>query len=162
MFGLSDSGVGARGKALYRAAVRKHYAENSPESAEGRGEERLLHYELTRAILGAFYAVHTKLGAGFLEGVYANALAVMLRKAGMTVEREVPFEMFFEGVSVGRYRADMVVESKVIVEIKASLAIDDRHRAQLCNYLRVSGFDVGLLLNFSHRADFRRVVVTRK
>lgn len=130
--------------------------------AEGRGEERLIHYQLTRSIIGAFYSVHSKLGAGFLESVYANSLAVMLRRAGLRVEREVPFEMRFEGVSVGLYKADLVVESAIVVETKAARAIDERHRAQPLNYLRVSGLEVGLLLNFSHKAEFKRLVNTRK
>lgn len=162
LFGLSGSGPGIVNEPLYPVGVRRHDAENSSDDAEGRRDERFLHGDLTRMIIGAFYAVHSKLGAGFLENVYSNALAVMLRKAGIHVEREVPFELFFEGVSVGVYRADLVVASSVIVETKTANAIDARHKAQLLNYLRVSGLEVGLVLNFSHKAEFKRIALTRK
>jgi GxxExxY protein len=80
-----------------------------------RKHEPLLHGDVTQTILGAFYAVHTELGVGFLEAVYANALTVLLRNAGLRVDREVSYDVVFHGVRVGRYRADMVVEGKVIV-----------------------------------------------
>ena len=111
--------------------------------------------------MGAFYSVYSELGSGFLEAVYANALTVLLLRAGLRVEREVPFEIVFHGQSIGRYRADMVVESLVVVEIKAGRCIIKQHTAQLLNYLRASRLKVGLLLNFGTTAEFRRVVCTR-
>lgn len=147
---------------LYRSRMRDSNAENSRRDAEERGEDHLLHHELTRAIIGAFYAVHSKLGTGFLERVYANALAVMLRKAGYHVAREVPFEIFFEGVSVGFYRADMVVESKIVVETKVARRIIDDHGLQLLNNLRASKLEVGLVLNFARKPELKRVVMRRK
>jgi GxxExxY protein len=101
------------------------------------------------------------LGSGFLEAVYANALTVLLERAGLRVVRQVPFEILFHGVGIGNYRADMVVESRIVVEVKAGRAIIAQHKAQLLNYLRASQLEVGLLLNFGASAEFRRVVLTR-
>lgn len=106
------------------------------------------------------YNVHTALGVGFAEPVYANALAVALQNAGLRVEREVPFEVLFRGVVVGRYRADLIVENKIVVEAKALHRLDLSGTAQLRNYLRASGLSVGLLLNFGSTAEFKRVILT--
>lgn len=122
------------------------------------GESKLLHGETTEAILGAFFSVHAELGVGFLESVYANALSVALRQAGFSVVREAPFEIYFRGVLIGRYRADMVVDSKVVVEVKTTRSIEAAHTAQLLNYLRASGLHVGLVLSFARTCDFRRVI----
>jgi GxxExxY protein len=121
----------------------------------------LLHGRLTKAILGAFYAVHTELGYGFLEAVYSNALVVLLRAAGLKVEREASFQVVFHNHLIGSYRADIVVDSRVIVEVKTAGAILPVNKAQLLNYLRASGLQVGLLLNFGGSAEFTRVVSTR-
>jgi GxxExxY protein len=112
-------------------------------------------------ILGAFYAVHSELGFGFLERVYANSLAVLLERAGLRVDRQVSFEVIFHGQSVGNYRADLMVEGRVVVEVKAGRSIIPQHSAQLLNYLRASQLKVGLLLNFGGLPDFKRVVWTR-
>ncbi len=122
----------------------------------------LPHGQLTNAIIGAMFEVHNVLGPGFLEGVYANALAVELRRRGVPVERNVPFEVMYRGISVGRYVADLVVDQKVIVETKVAKAIDPVHRAQLLNYLRASGLEVGLVANFGSSVQFKRVVWTRR
>jgi GxxExxY protein len=135
-------------------------AENT-ERADLRGKTSLLYGDISGAILGAFYSVYSELGSGFLEAVYANALTVLLLRAGLRVEREVPFEIVFHGQSIGRYRADMVVESRIVVEIKAGRCIIPQHTAQLLNYLRASQLNVGLLLNFGDTAEFKRVVWTR-
>lgn len=128
---------------------------------EGERPSGLLHGEVTQVILGAFYSVHSELGYGFLEAVYGRALEVVLRTAGLDVRREVPFEIGFRGHAIGTYRADMIVESKVVVEVKAWPALVPAHCAQVLNYLRASGIEVGLLLNFGHSAQFRRVIATR-
>jgi GxxExxY protein len=125
----------------------------------GRLSSKLLFADLTDTILGAFYATHTELGYGFLEYVYRNAVAVLLREVGRKVEREVPYDLYFHGVLIGRYRADLVVERKVVVEVKAARAIDASHYEQLRNYLRASCLRVGLLLNFGQEATFRRIIV---
>lgn len=119
---------------------------------------RLPHADTTRTIIGALYEVHGTLGSGFLESVYANSLVVELNAAGLRSERHVPFEIVYRGQPVGRYIADLIVESKVVVEVKAVRAIEAAHRAQLLNYLRASGLEVGLLLNFGASAQFKRVV----
>jgi GxxExxY protein len=120
-----------------------------------------LHGHLTDAVIGAFYSVHTELGYGFLEGVYSNALVVLLQSAGLPVEREVSFEIVFHNHNIGTYRADLIVDSRVIVEVKATRIILPAYKAQLLNYLRASGLQVGLLLNFGESAEFARVVSTR-
>ena len=120
---------------------------------------KLLYGDVTHSILGAFYATHSELGYGFLESVYRNALTVLLQEVGRRVEREVPYELYFHGTPIGRYRADMVVEQKVIVEVKAARVIDSSHCAQLRHYLRASGIRVGLVLNFGEEATFRRIIV---
>jgi len=120
----------------------------------------LPHGDLTNLIIGAAFEVHNVLGAGFLEAVYVNALAVELRHRGVPVERNVAFEVVYRGVSVGRYVADLVVDRKVIVETKVAKAIDPVHRAQVSNYLRASGLEVGLVINFGSSVQFKRVVAS--
>ena len=121
---------------------------------------QLLHGDVTNEIINAMYSVHDSLGSGFLESVYARALAVDLRARGLHVERNVPFEVVYRGVPVGRYVADLIVERKVVVETKVTKTIDATHRAQILNYLRASGLEVGLVLNFGISAQFKRVVST--
>ena len=118
--------------------------------------------ELTKLIIGAMFEVYNILGSGFLESVYANALAVELRLRGLRVERNVMFEIFYRGIPVGRYVADLIVESQVVVETKVARAIEAPHRAQLLNYLRATGLEVGLVLNFGPSAQFKRVVSTSR
>ena len=110
--------------------------------------------------IGAGFEVHNVLGAGFFEAVYANALTVELRRRGVAVDRNVAFEVVYRGVSVGRYVADFVVDRRVIVETKVAKAIDPVHRAQVSNYLRASGLEVGLVLNFGSSVQFKRVVAS--
>jgi GxxExxY protein len=137
------------------------------DSADGIGDDvarrpdaHLLHFDTTRAVIGGFYATHTELGYGFAEKVYRNGLVVLLRHAGLTVDREVPFEIPFHGEIIGDYRADTIVGSHVVVEVKTGRAINPGHEAQLRNYLRVTGLRVGLLLNFGPKAEFKRIVWT--
>jgi len=133
--------------------------DNVPPSG-GPGWGHLPHGQLTNAIIGAMFEVHNVLGSGFLERIYANALTIELQNRGVPVERNVPFEVMYRGMSVGRYVADLVVDQKVIVETKAAKAIDPVHRAQLLNYLRASGLEVGLVANFGTSVQFKRVVWT--
>ena len=118
------------------------------------------HREITEVVIGGMYTVHRKLGCGFLESVYKNALAVELRKLGLRVERNVPYEIYYEGVLIGRFVADFVVESKVIVEGKVARSIDTSHRDQTINYLQASKISVGIILNFGTSPQFKRVVRT--
>ncbi len=104
--------------------------------------------ELTGKIIGCAMKGHRMLGSGFLESVYQNALAYELRKAGLEVECEVPIKVLYEGVDVGAFYADLLVEKQVIVENKAVEQLCPAHEVQLVNYLTATEHDVGLLLNF--------------
>jgi len=119
----------------------------------------LQHRELSGEILGSFFTVYNALGYGFLEQVYVNALSLELRNRWMKVAREVPFEVQFEGQPVGTYRVDIVVNGLVVVEVKAGSALVDADRKQLFNYLRASKLDVGLLLHFGPKPEFKRLTV---
>jgi len=119
----------------------------------------LKHREITEKILHAFYKkVYHQLGYGFLEKVYENALTLELRRMGLNVEQQREIEVFYEGEIVGEYYADLVVQGLIIVELKATSQIVEDHEAQLLNYLRATPYEVGLLLNFGPKPDFRRKV----
>ena len=123
----------------------------------------LKHQELTSEIIKAYYSVYNELGRGFLEKVYRNALHHLLLKSGLHVEREYPISVLFDGIVVGEFFADLFVEQIVIVEIKAVEQLVAKHDAQLLNYLKATGVEVGLLLNFgNNEPEFRRKVLTRK
>ena len=115
-------------------------------------------YETTRVIIGAFYYVFNRLGSEFLESVYHRALGNALERAGRRVERETALSVAFEGMVVGEFRADLVVDRQVLVEVKAGEYLVAPHEAQVRNYLRASGLPVGLLLNFGPRPRYRRFV----
>jgi GxxExxY protein len=116
------------------------------------------HEALTRMILGACFEVGSELGAGFLESVYEKALLIALRERQIHAETQVPLEVRFHGELVGSYFADVFVENKVLVEIKAVHAIAPEHQAQLINYLKATGVEVGLLVNFgAPRVQYKRV-----
>jgi len=106
------------------------------------------HDALTERIIGCSYTVLNTLGPGFLESVYENALAHELRKAGLGVEQQRPLTVRYDGVAVGEYKTDLLVEETVLVELKAVRALDDAHLAQCLNYLRATGLHTCLLLNF--------------
>src|SRR5438045_3269539 len=110
-----------------------------------RGTRRALyHSELTEQIIGAFYEVYSELGAGFLESVYETALSIALVERGLRVVRQAPIEVWFHGRRVGLFRADIVVESAVLLELKAARALESAHTAQLLNLLRATSVEVGL------------------
>ena len=104
--------------------------------------------EICYKIIGAAMAVHRHFGPGYLEEVYKNALMVELEAAGLLSEQEVPISVVYKGVRVGDYRADIVVENRLILELKAVTALNAAHEAQLVNYLNATGIDDGLLINF--------------
>ena len=115
--------------------------------------------ELTERIIGAAFAVANTLGVGFLERVYENALAHEMRKRGLLVERNHRAVVLYDGIVVGEYVADLVVEDQVIVELKTVSALNDQHVAQCVNYLRATGKPLCLLLNFGRpRLEIRRIV----
>jgi len=113
---------------------------------------------LTEQIIGSAYQVSNTLGAGFLEKVYENALAHELRKHGLHVDQQQPIDVCYDGVVVGTYFADLIVELEVLVEIKSVKCFDDIHMAQCLNYLRATGKTVCLLLNFgAPKVDVKRI-----
>jgi GxxExxY protein len=116
------------------------------------------HGDVTEKIIQAFYRVYNVLGHGFLEKVYRNALAIELRKMGLAVQTEWPVKVYYEGQQVGEYFADLLVEGRVIVELKAAEALCDEHHAQLLNYLKATQIEVGLLLNFGPKPEAKRKV----
>ena len=109
------------------------------------------HQELTAQIIKCAYAVHWNLGFGFLENVYHNALMIELAKAGLRAEKEKGIQIHYNGQVIGDYIADMVVEDKIILELKSIKEIDPVHEAQLVNYLKATGIEVGLLINFGEQ-----------
>src|SRR5690242_5320094 len=114
---------------------------------------QIKHPDLTDKILYAvFKKVYHRLGYGFLEKVYENALARELQCMGLKVEQQVKIAVFYEGTVVGEYFADLLVEDVVIVELKAVRSLLDEHEAQLLNYLRATPYEAGLLLNFGPKA----------
>jgi GxxExxY protein len=120
-------------------------------------EEKLKYADITDKILKAFFTkVYRRLGYGFLEKVYVKALVIELRRMGLKVEEQVRITVFYDGVVVGEYYADLVVEDVVIVECKAIQRLGDGDEAQLLNYLRATPYEVGLLLNFGPKPDFLR------
>ncbi|WP_455588451.1 GxxExxY protein [Bacteroides rodentium] len=122
----------------------------------------MLYEELTHDILEAFFEVHKVLGFGFLEQVYQNALYKELSHRGMSVECQKEIKVYYKGECVGRYVADMVINNSVILELKAVQTLRLEHEWQLINYLKATGLEVGLLLNFGHSAEFKRKVFTNK
>ena len=121
----------------------------------------LLNADVTEAIIQSYYHVYNSLGYGFLEKVYENALKISLKKRGLTVEQQFPVSVSFEGETVGEYFADLLVNSAVVIEVKAAEAIATENEAQLLNYLRATSYQVGLLLNFGPSPEFRRKVFTK-
>ena len=121
-------------------------------------QHRLKHGELTEKIIGIFYDVYNELGYGFLESVYEKAMLKALRSAGLQVESQVSVSVWFREEQVGDFYADLVVQGTVILELKAARAIERAHEAQLLNYLKATDIEVGLLLNFGERPEFRRLL----
>lgn len=114
--------------------------------------------EVIRAIIGAFYLVYNTLGTGFLEKNYENAMAIELREQGFLVQQQAPIKVFYKEQSIGEYFADLLVSECVIVELKVASSISPQHEAQLLNYLKATEIDLGILLNFGPKAEFRRKI----
>jgi GxxExxY protein len=114
--------------------------------------------ELTAQILGCAYEVANTLGSGFLEKVYENALAFELKRAGLAVEQQKPLQVTYKGAIAGEYQADLLVDGRVLIELKAAKGIEEVHLAQCLNYLKVTGLKTCLLLNFgTSRVGVRRI-----
>jgi GxxExxY protein len=118
----------------------------------------MLHEEITSDIINAFYKVYNTLGYGFLEKVYENALALELAERGHIVKQQLPIQVYYEGKAVGEYFADMLIDDKVLLELKAVESIAKEHEAQLLNYLKATKIEIGLLLNFGKEPHFKRKI----
>ena len=119
-----------------------------------------LHQDITEKIIKAFYNVYNELGFGFLERVYENALCLELEEMGLFCERQKPIKVYYNEKIVGEYFADILVNDLVILELKAAEALVDEHETQLINYLKATDIEVGLLLNFGKRPQFKRKLFT--
>jgi len=116
------------------------------------------HSKITETIIRAYYKVYNTLGYGFLEKVYENAMIIELRKQGLSAVRQKPINVLYEEEVVGEYFADLIVEGKVIIELKAKGKLLEEHEAQLINYLKATDIEVGLLMNFGTKPEFKRKV----
>jgi GxxExxY protein len=119
---------------------------------------RLLNTNLTQRVLTVFFAVYNELGTGFPEFVYRRAMVLALKAAGMLVQEDTALPVWFRGERLATFRADLLLDSLVLVEVKAAPELDDGHRVQVLNYLKASDIEIGLLLNFGMSADFKRLV----
>ena len=119
-----------------------------------------LHEDVTDKIINAFYRVNNTLGYGFLEKVYERAMIHELHKQGCMVETQKNIKVYYDKKEIGDYFADMVVDNCVIVELKAAESLCHEHEVQLINYLRATKIEVGLLLNFGKKAEFKRKLFT--
>jgi GxxExxY protein len=122
----------------------------------------LLHEDLTSLILKTFYEVYNELGFGFLEKVYQNALLIELRKKGLEATPNKKIKVFYKGVNVGDYYADIIVNDTIVLELKAADYIVEEFENQLLNYLKGTDCEIGLLLNFGKKPEFRRKIYENK
>ena len=116
------------------------------------------HAELTDQLIGAYYTVYNELGYGFLESVYERATGIVLAASGLAIQRQPSIDVIYRGETVGTFRADLIIEGIVVLELEAVAQLLVEHEAQLLNYLRASGASVGLLMNFGPKSTFRRVI----
>ncbi len=116
------------------------------------------HSQLTQSIISCFYHVYNELGFGFLEKVYEKALLIELRSRGLQCDAQCPISVFYKDERVGNYFADIIVEGKVIVELKAASWLAEEHECQLINYLKATEIEVGLLMNFGVKPEFKRKI----
>lgn len=121
-----------------------------------------LHSEITDLILKAYYQVYNKLGFGFLEKVYENAMMIELKRLNLKCEKQKPIIVNYDGFEIGEYFADIIVNDCVIIELKAAEDLCPEHEAQLVNYLKATNIEVGLLLNFGKEPKFKRRVLTNQ
>ena len=119
---------------------------------------QLKHGDVTEKIVGVFYDVYNELGYGFLESVYENSLCIALREKGLEVQQQIAIPVWFRNSQVGDFDADVMINRLVLLELKTARAIEQAHVAQLLNYLKATQIEVGLLLNFGPRPEFKRVV----
>lgn len=123
-------------------------------NADNRG---LKYKELTEKIIGTFFDVYNELGHGFLESVYEKSISLALTASGCLVQQQIRIPVWFRGQQVGDFVGDVLVNSSVLLELKAVRTLDSSHEAQLLNYLRATDIEVGLLLNFGLKPEFKRL-----
>lgn len=116
------------------------------------------HGEITKKVIGVFYDVYNDLGYGFLESVYQRSLGLALEAEGLHVCNRVDIPVWFRGTQVGHFEGDMLVENSVLLELKAVRTLTSEHQAQLLNYLKATDLEVGLLLNFGLKPEFKRLL----
>lgn len=119
---------------------------------------KLLHHELTDVIIKTFYEVYNELGYGFLERVYQNSMYLELKNKGLNVEAQRKIKVYYKGIEVGEYYADLIVEDLIILELKAADCIVEAFENQILNYLKGTNCEIGLLLNFGTKPEFRRKI----
>lgn len=125
-------------------------------------DEFYKHSEITDKIIRAFYNVYNKLGYGFLEKVYENAMMIDLKKLGLEPKAQQAINVFYDKQLVGSYFSDIEVNKCVICELKATEEIAEAHEAQLLNYLRATEIEIGMLLNFGKKAEFRKKIFSNE
>ncbi|MCU0285746.1 MAG: GxxExxY protein [Acidobacteria bacterium] len=121
-------------------------------------DANIWHRDLTARIIKSFYNVYDELGGGFLESVYEKSLMVEFNEMGLYAENQKILNVYYKNELVGDFRADIVVEKKVLIEVKAVTHLIPVHEAQLLNYLKVTGMKIGLLVNFGDKLDFKRKI----
>lgn len=119
------------------------------------------HVKLTEQIIGCAYKVHSKLGTGFMEKIYENALMVELNNAGLSAQQQYPIKVYYDEIIIGDHLADIVVEDKVVIELKAVNQLVRAHEVQLVNYLKATNLEVGLLINFGDKLTVKRKVLSK-
>jgi len=123
---------------------------------------KLLHADLTEKVIGIFYDVYNDLGYGFLESVYENGLSWALSEAGLSVARQKLIDVWYRGTKIGDFRADMIVNDVLLLELKTANGMDHSFEKQAQNYLKATELEVALILNFGPSPQFRRLVFTNK
>ncbi len=159
----SCEGVGdveGSGKTIPERRITRMNAEEAPKSLETGLGDRLLERKLTESIIGCFYEVYNTFGFGLLEKAYAEALAFELELRGHAVRREVPTDIVYKGRVVARYKTDLVVDDRVVLEVKSTQRLNREDPRQLLNFLRATKYEVGLLLHFGPEPAFHRFIST--
>ena len=123
--------------------------------------DNYMYTELTEKIIGCAFKVYNQLGAGFLEKIYENALAIELKDAGLSAQQQYPIKVYYNEIVIGDYIADIVVEDRVIIELKAVNNLAKAHEVQLVNYLKATKIEVGLLINFGDTISVKRKVLSK-
>ena len=120
----------------------------------------MLHQELSQNIIRIYYQVYNELGFGFLEKVYENAMFFELNNSGFFTQKQLPIKVHYKHREVGEYYADLIVENKIILELKAAESLAEEHECQLINHLKATDIEVGLLFNFGKKPEFKRKIFT--